>query len=155
MPTKIPSRWAIVLNLVFAIIIVFYIRNVRFYLDKLESCNCAPLAEAETINFFEAFYLCLQYIVILMNLAGLFVPTIFAEKWVNNKLMFVWALILFIVNALFVYHVYKFHQGIKDNCDCADKIQKDMLYVQAVYYGLVIAAVIFILTAILFLRLSK
>ena len=144
------SRFISIVTLILAIGIVFYIRNVRSYLDDLENCSCAPIKYAENISLYESILLIAQYILIFCSVGNMAVPSIFNKSFISNYIWVLYSIVMLTVYFLFLYNVYEFHNGIKDDCDCVNKTQKNMLYAQAIYYGFIIAFIMILMIPIIY-----
>lgn len=129
---------------------------MRDYLDKIETCNCAPLEYVIGIYNLETIFLYLLYLGVVFNAILLVYPdwivqsmsAILNSKYSKQLTMFALAYIFIMVGIMiaFIYNVYEYHQHIKADCSCIDPIESDMLYIQAVYYG--IGLVIPVLTTV-------
>ena len=133
---------------------VSYIKNIRFYLDDLENCSCAPTKYIEIISFYESLLLIAEYIIILFNIGSIFIPSIFNPNNIPKYGVFMYIIAVIILHCLFIYNVYEFHRGIKKDCKCVNSNQKTRLYLQTVYYGGMLV-VILILGLIILLRRLK
>jgi len=127
-----------IITFIITIILVYCIYN---YVRGLENCDCVNQKLVDRIKNIELFLL-------VAMVLGL-ITSIFNTKFVSHSYH---ALILFVLLGLcmlyigielyLIYEVYNLRKTLPKNCECADKWQLKLLYVQCVWYA--IAAVLFI-----------
>lgn len=157
------------IQIAFFIGLVFYIRNVRYYLDQLSSCSCAPLQYTSTLSQIESILLVILYIGIAFNLFMLItgysiqsgIRGMMQSKFglmgvagvgILSVLYLLFVLVLYL---MFIYNTYEYHKNLLPDCKCINTTYSEMLYIQAVYYGLPIAAAIGGLVVYVTSRVSK
>ena len=149
-------------QILFIILIIFYIRNVRSYLQGLQSCSCVPLNYVNNIYFYETIFLYIQYVGLLVAIINVAFPKFISKKiiYLNPQLAYMgytlYSFAVMIMAGLFVYNVYEFHKNLGEDCKCSNKIQKELIYVQGVFYGFCIFLLtLTILLGTLFLARSR
>jgi len=124
------------------IILIYCIYN---YLRGLENCECVNQQLVDRIKNIE-----------LLLLASLTISLVMGIFYNHQKLValfitnpsIVYLVVLYIlailgIESYLVYEVYKLRQSLPKNCECADKWQLNLLYVQCVWYAVAIALIIF------------
>jgi hypothetical protein len=143
-----------IVGLLVPIGMILYIRSIRSYLDNIESCPCVSeqaKGVAEKIRSIERIFLSLQYVSLVAHVLLAIQPSFIYKNILFGPLrnifaivFSVWMFIINCVNIAFLYYVYEFHKLLQpsaakrgtsivpqNECDCADKTPKDLLYVQA------------------------
>jgi hypothetical protein len=159
------SKWKPIVGVLFSVLFILYIQNVRKYLDKIETCNCAPLQYVTRLYHLETVFLYLLYIgIVLSCITGVYpnwveevVPVISKFKYVNSVAMFGISYLLFmmILMITFIYNVYEYYVNIKPDCGCIDQTESNMLYIQAIYYGLGLVFPLLTVTAVFVVVMSS
>jgi hypothetical protein len=157
-PPQTPSRWSTIAGLIISVLFILYVRNVRQYLDKIETCNCAPLQYVTSLYNLETVLLYLLYVGVVFNAITFvypgwlvrLVPTILGSNYAKSisALLFMYLLIMLGVVIAFIYNVYEYHKNLKSDCSCIDETESDMLYIQAVYYGVIMVVPVLAIVAV-------
>lgn len=125
-----------------SIFVLFFIYYAYSYAKSLDNCNCVSFLRnhIENIKNIELFLICIQVIGIVMNIGTYifgFDMNNFAKANYKPMIFFLGIYLIVLVTILihFIYNVYEFGNHIPKDCDCADKWQRDILYIQAVIYS--------------------
>lgn len=132
-------------NVIMSVITIILIYCIYNYLRGLENCECVNQQLVDRIKNIE---LALLAFLTLSLIMGIFYGRAqLVALFINNPTL-MYAVVLYIlavigIESYLVYEVYKLRQSLPKNCECADKWQLNLLYVQCVWYAIAIALVIF------------
>jgi len=136
---------------VITIILIYCIYN---YVRGLENCDCVNQQLVDRIKNIELFLLVVLSLGLITSVCyGK--PRLVALLMANPTMVYILGLYLVFmlsIESYLVYNVYNLRKTLPKNCECADKWQLNLLYVQCVWYAIVIA--MFILMLIIYLRLA-
>jgi len=128
-----------ILSSVFVLIFIYYAYS---YVKNLDNCKCVSFLRnhIENIKNIELFLIYIQVIGIFMNIGTYifgFDVNKFAKTNYKPMIVFLGIYLIVLVTILihFIYNVYEFGTNIPKDCDCADKWQRDILYIQAIIYS--------------------
>jgi hypothetical protein len=127
------------------VLVLYFIHLAYFYLDNLKLCSCVNNQQYVN-NIKNAETTIMAFIVIGMALNFTLVPYLknYDNKTLNIILwiMVLYSIFVFSVYIYFIYNVYKFKNSYKNNCECAMKWQRWIVFIQ---YGLYLISIIMIL----------
>jgi len=146
------EKTSIVAGVFFSVIVLFFLNYAYSYTKSLEKCSCVSFLKSNITNIknIELFLIAIQIIGIFMNI-GIYISNIDVQNIAitNPKIMgsfltiYLFVLITILIN--FIYNVYVFGTQMPTNCDCANKWQKDILYIQAAIYSFTTISTVFLL----------
>ena len=152
------NKISLFFNLLFSFIVLFFMYYAYNYAKSLNSCNCVSSLKEniDDIKYTELFLIVMSIIGICINiLVHLF--GINPMKGLSKSslqifgvLIGIYGIILTIILINFIYNVYVFGVKFPSECDCADKWQKDILYVQAGWYSFTTLSAVFLLAFMFF-----
>lgn len=151
----------ILISILVSIIILFFTYSAYNYTKNLEECECVSSLKSniDRIENIELFLIVMQVIGISTNI----IVHLFGFDYKKMKksslkifgiLMGIYGIILISILINFIYNVYTFGTNLPSNCGCADKWQKDILYVQAGWYSFTTISAILLLTLLMY-RMSS
>jgi len=131
-----------VTSIISSVFVLFFIYYAYSYVKSLDNCNCVSFLRdnIDNIKKIELFLICIQVIGIVMNI-GTYIFGFDVDKFAKSNykpmIVFLGIYLIVLVTILinFIYNVYEFGKHIPKDCDCADKWQRDILYIQAVIYS--------------------
>lgn len=138
-----------VIMLITSVILIWIVVKIKEFLENMppfgepEGCACYKKSgnSAERLAFLENIVIILAGIGILYQLY--FFNSSDIEKKMMNTISYSTLLfITFIVYLLFAYNANDFRKSLDKSCKCADKWEKTALYIQAIYYVIIIALII-------------
>lgn len=135
--------WAMLMTVVN--IILIYV--VYLYLDNLKTCDCVN--QSITAKLKDTQYTILQLTVIGSLLA--IINTVFGMTSSKNKTVKMGIIASYIVlyiasvviDVKFIYNTYNFHKTLQSPCECANKWQKYVIYIDAILYTITISMTVF------------
>jgi hypothetical protein len=139
MVLKQKSHFQFILNLILSFVILYFLYYAYNYTKSLEHCECVSALKhnIDSIKNIEFILIIINIIGIILNISvHLFKFSIF--KYATTFIPLIWFYMIFMVFmiVIFVYNVYVFGANLSTNCDCANKWQKDILFIQSGLYSL-------------------
>jgi hypothetical protein len=136
------QKKSLIIPILSSIFVLIFIYFAYSYVKNLDNCKCVSFLKdnIDNIKNIELFLISIQVIGIVMNIGTyLFGFDIkkFAKTNYKPMMLFLGIYLIVLVTILinFIYNVYEFGTNIPKDCDCADKWQRDILYIQAVIYS--------------------
>lgn len=126
-----------VTNLIVFLVVLYLIFRAYSYLGDLRNCGCAPQVSANRLHHLELFYIVLLVIGFVARLNA--TTLLKLAKSAGKYAMGLFTLVIFAAFAAFVYYAHVFAHDLSSSCDCAKRIERYIVYVQAVYYFVPIA----------------
>ena len=156
------NKISLFFNLCFSFVVLFFMYYAYNYAKNLNSCNCVSFLKEniDNIKYTELFLIVMSVIGIsvniLLHLFGIDPMKRFSKNSLKTFGIFmgIYGIILITILINFIYNVYEFGVKFPSECDCADKWQKDILYVQAGWYSFTTISAVFLLSILMY-RLSS
>ena len=130
-------RWWLMFYTVINISLIYVI---YLYLDNLRMCSCVN--QEITTKLKETEYTIFKLIIVsslLLILNSMFGMTSSSNKTIKYGMISAY-IVLYIVslytNVQFIYNTFKFQKTLKYPCECAEKWEKYVIYINAVLYTL-------------------
>jgi hypothetical protein len=132
-------------NIIMSVITIILIYCIYNYLRGLENCECVNQQLVDRIKNIE---LLLLVSLTLSLIIGIFyghskLVALFINIPIIMYVAVLYLLFIIGIESYLVYEVYKLRQSLPKKCECADKWQLNLLYVQCVWYAVAIALIIF------------
>jgi hypothetical protein len=132
------------------------------YAKNLNSCKCVSFLKEniDNIKYTEIFLMVMTIIGIsiniLVHLLGMDPMKGLSKSSLKIFGFFIgiYSIILISILINFIYNVYEFGVKFPSECDCADKWQKDILYIQAGWYSFTTISAVFLLSILMY-RISS
>ena len=132
--------------LIMTIIMVVYVSSIIYYLNTLKSCSCYQIENK--LNYSNITYLIVIEAIILaaslINLTGIISSLSNVNKIMNGggksdfTMIYLFYLLMLIIDGLFIYYVYKLSQNVNEDCECTKSWLRYLLYIQAIYLLIVL-----------------
>ena len=156
------NKISLFFNLFFSFVVLFFMYYAYSYAKSLNRCVCVSFLKEniDNIKYTEIFLMVMSVIGIsiniLVHLFGFNPMKGLSKSSLKTFGMFlgIYSIILITILINFIYNVYEFGVKFPSECDCADKWQKDILYVQAGWYSFTTLSAV-VLLFILMYRLSS
>jgi hypothetical protein len=131
-----PVSGVFVYSIVTSIICIYLIVRADKYLISLKGCDCVQSDNLETILTMEKVIIGLMSIGVLSNVYFLFTHNHIGKNiHVAKYFILIYAILIFSFYTYFIYNIFVFQRNIKNNCECALKWQRYILYGQAFVYS--------------------
>jgi len=123
-----------IITIVTSLIILFFLYRAYTYLGSLDKCECISKVYPQNLLHAELFIITLSVI----GIASSIVSNFYGKNIIvlPPALMGLFALIILCVYIYFIYNAFEFSKTVKESCDCSNKWQKDIIYIQAIYYSI-------------------
>jgi len=151
------KSFEIISKLIFPFIGLYVIYTAYSYADSLKNCSCISSLkpQIEHIKTFEQALMTLQVIMILLQIIAIVMPPsklfAFTSKYAIFWVFGIYILAIIFIMIYFVSSVYDFAEQIPEDCKCAMKWQRNILYLQALLYTfslfIICIVTLFILTS--------
>ena len=138
---------------IFIVVILLY---TYYYVSQLKHCPCflANQEKSLDLNY-------IQFYIILDIIVGVVALYLLSQKrgYVLNKnhldVLTLFAIILaLIIHSIMTYNVYYFYKSIRPYCQCSEKWQKYIVYLEGISSGLIslqyVAFILFLLLVLMF-----
>ena len=121
-------------RIVISLIVLFFLYRAYTYLGSLDKCECISKVYPKHLLHAELFFITLSVIGIAISI----VSNIYGKNIVvlPPAAMGMFALVILSVYIYFIYNAFEFSKTVKESCDCSNKWQKDIIYIQAIYYSI-------------------
>jgi len=146
------KKTSIIAGVIFSAFVLFFLYHAYSYVKGLDNCKCVSFLKnnIDNIKNIELFLIAIQVIGIVMNLIfylfGFDIKTFVKTNYKTMTVIFgIYLVVLLTILINFIYNVYDFGKQIPNDCDCADKWQRDILYIQAVIYSFSSLSIMFLL----------
>lgn len=152
------------MNLISSFITLAILYYIYTYAKNLDDCKCTSFLKPKIDNIknIEFIFICMSVVTIviniLVNILGFNFKnvTLIKNTGMLKAIYVVLSLILYIILINFIYNVYEFGTQLPPDCNCADKWQKDILFIQAGLYSIItIFATIMLSSSIYHIRSVK
>lgn len=151
------KSFEIISKLIFPFIGLYVIYTAYSYADSLKDCSCISSLKTQIdhIKTFEQALMTLQVIMILLQIIAIVMPPsklfAFTSKYAIFWVFGIYILAMIFIMIYFVSSVYDFAEQIPEDCKCAMKWQRNILYLQALLYTfslfIICIVTLFILTS--------
>lgn len=145
-------------NLFFSLIVLCFMYYAYNYAKSLNNCKCVSFLKEniDDIKYTELFLIGMSVIGIIINilvhLFGINPMKGFSKSSLKTFGIFmgIYGIILITILINFIYNVYEYGIKLPPDCDCADKWQRDILYVQAGWYSFTTISAVFLLAILMY-----
>lgn len=138
-----------IVTLITSVIIIAIVVKIVAFIERMPQCSCSvPTETLDRIAFLEKIIIGFGGFGILYQLYSFNTSMMANTGLISSPIYLGVLLISFLVYTLFAYNVNQFRQTLSEGCKCADTWEKTAMYIQAIYYVLMIS---FIVISALFL----
>jgi len=138
-----------IVTLITSVIIIAIVVKIVAFIERMPQCSCSvPTETLDRISFLEKIIIGFGGFGILYQLYSFNEPFSTKTGLISSPIYLGVLLISFLVYTLFAYNVNDFRRSLSGGCECADTWEKTAMYIQAIYYVLMIS---FIVISALFL----
>jgi len=132
-----------VATLVTSVIIIAIAVKIVAFIERMPQCSCSvPTETLDRIEFLEKILIGFGGFSILYQLYSFNTSMMANTVLVSSPIYLGVLLISFLVYALFAYNVNDFRRSLSNKCECADTWEKTAMYIQAIYYVLMISFIV-------------
>jgi hypothetical protein len=138
-----------VTNIITSVIFIWIIVKIIAFVEAMPQCGCSvPEKTLDRLAFLEKVIIAMMSGGILHNLYFFNDPLLSPQSMGSRSMLHLLFLNLFLflafaVYLLFVLNAKDFSKTVSKSCSCADTWEKTALYIQAIYYAIVVAFMIF------------
>jgi hypothetical protein len=132
-----------VATLITSVIIIAIAVRIVAFIERMPQCSCSvPTETLDRISFLEKILIGFGGFGILYQLYSFNEPFSSNSGLVSSPIYLGVLLVSFLIYALFAYNVNEFRKTISEGCKCADTWEKTAMYIQAIYYVLMISFIV-------------
>lgn len=144
-----------IVSIISSIFVIIIITKIVEFLKSVPQCQCAKIADTgilDKIVFLEKSIIFLMVVQILRKVYEMSSSSspIKIDKMakMNSPLNLFLFAVAFLIYMFFIYNVNSFKdalnlaKGSKESCECADKWEKNVLYIQAIIYMIVMSVIL-------------
>lgn len=133
---------------ILAIIIIVILLYTYFYVSKLSYCPCFLSNKEQKLNLeYIKFYIILDLFITIIALFILFnqsnILKTNKDTYQFSLLSFISILFIIFIHGYLTYNVYYFYKSIRPFCECNEKWQKYIVYLEGISSGLLTLQYIF------------
>ncbi len=120
--------------------VIFIVLRIIEFLKTLPQCPCYSEKTGKSNNLDKIMFLEKSVIFIALVKIVHTIYTMYDNKTSKDSLYPVFMTILVAITyTFFIYNVYEHQKSAGSQCECADKWQQNVMYLQALFYALIIA----------------
>ena len=141
-----------IISIISSIFVIIIITKIVEFLKSVPQCQCAKIADTSILDkivFLEKSIIGLMVIQILRKLYEFTLPFKIDKKTkMNSPINLVLFSVAFVIYLFFIYNVNNFKdalnlaKGSAKSCECVDKWEKIALYIQAIFYMIILSVIL-------------
>ena len=138
-----------VTNIITSVIFIWIIVKIIAFVEAMPQCGCSvPEKTLDRLAFLEKVIIAMMSGGILYNLYFFNDPVFSSQANGSGSILLfsgyqLFLFLAFAVYLLFALNTKEFSKTLSTSCNCADKWEKTALYIQAIYYAIAVAFIIF------------